>query len=230
MLEKVLHLTCWADILKAKKPDTDEAKTAADLLMPELPFKPGDLDPILSRSTIDAHQQIHKNYVDRTRELVRGTPYADMSLGEVVRRSAQQERDSKLFRNASQAWNHAFYWLSISPPGQDTAPKGSLLDAVNGKFGSIEECRDALVQESSKMFGSGYVWLVQEEDELTVVLSKDAMSPLAEDLRPLLCLDLWEHAYYLDYEGDRKSYVDSGIKQLLNWGFADRNWEGSNEW
>lgn len=230
MLEKALSLGEWAVVLKAKTPE-DEKNTVSDLVMPELPFKAGDLDPILSRSTIDAHQQIHKKYVDRTRELVRGTPYAEMSLGEVVRKSAVQEKDSKLFRNVSQAWNHAFYWLSISPPGQDTAPKGSLLDAVNEKYGSIEECREAIIHEASRMFGSGYVWVVQEEDEPEILLTKDAMTPLAEeDLRPVLCLDLWEHAYYLDYEGDRKSYIDSAVKQLLNWGFADRNWEGSDEW
>jgi Fe-Mn family superoxide dismutase len=120
--------------------------------------------------------------------------------------------------------------MSISPPGKDTAPKSSLLEAVKEKFGGIEECRSALIKEGSKLFGSGYVWLVQENESLSVVLIKDAMNPLVEDLRPLLCLDLWEHAYYLDYEGDRMSYLDSGVKELLNWGFADRNWEGNEEW
>jgi len=231
MLEKALHLDCWAQILKRKEPSDDsEGMTTSDLVMPELPFKPSDLDPVLSSSSVDAHQQIHKGYVDRSRELVRGTSYADMTLKEAVEEAAKKDKDSELFRNLSQAWNHAFYWMSISPPGQGTAPKSALLEAVNKKYGSIDKCRDTIIEEASKMFGSGYVWVVQDKEELSVVLTKDAATPLAEGLKPLLCLDLWEHAYYLDYEGDRMSYIDSGVKELLNWGFADRNWEGGDEW
>lgn len=230
MLEKALHLDCWAQILKRHGSDEEEGTPTADIMMSELPFKPSELDPVLSSSTIDAHQKLHKRYVDRTRELVRGTPYAEMTLPEAVQQIAKDEKDSSLFRNVAQAWNHAFYWLSISPPGKDTAPRGSLLDAINEKFGGIEKCRDKMIEEGSKVFGSGYVWLVQEKDKPSVLLTKDAMNPLAEGLKPLICLDLWEHAYYLDYEGDRMSYIDSGIKELLNWGFADRNWESSDEW
>ena len=229
MLEKALHLACWADLLKAHA-EEDNGTPSEDILMQELPFKPSELDPVLSSSTIDAHQQIHKRYVDRTRELVRGTPYASMTLREVVEKAGNSGKDKSLFRNASQAWNHAFYWMSISPPGKDTSPRGSLLDAVKKVFGGIEDCRESLIEEGSKVFGSGYVWLVQKDGKPVVLKTDDADSPLPLGFKPLLCLDLWEHAYYLDYEGDRMSYLDSGVKELLNWGFADQNWEGNDEW
>lgn len=231
MLEEALSLGKWSRILKQKRgAEEGDELPASKIVMTELPFKPSELDPVLSSSTVDAHQRIHKDYIDRTRELVQGTPYAEMSLREVVRRSGENEKDSDLFRNAAQAWNHAFYWLSISPPGQDTAPRGDLLDIIREKFGSIEACREKIIGVADESFGSGYVWVVQEEDTVSVLLTKDAMTPIAKGLKPLLCLDLWEHAYYLDYEGDRMSYVDSGVKELLNWGFADRNWENTDEW
>lgn len=231
MLEKSLNLRCWSTLLKAQEETAEETsgRKAGELVMPELSYKAGELDPVLSSKTIDAHLQLQKKYVDRTRELVSGTEYADMALPEVIEKLGDT-RD-RLFHNAAQAWNHAFYWMSISPPGQDTAPTGSLLEAVEGEFGGIDECRDEIIRQASTLFGSGWVWLVQEDDKPVVVLSKDAGTPLSDKgLRPILCVDLWEHSYYLDYEIDRKSYIDSAVKQLLNWGFADRNWQGSGEW
>jgi len=203
-----------------EQPATD---IAGRLVMPALPFKMGELSPALSRDTIEAHVRIHKRYVDLVREMVRGTRFEQEDLRSLI--SSGADGNKVLARRAGEAWNHAFYWMSISPPGQDTAPTGDLLSAVRRKYGSTEECRRVMVDMGDKLFGSGWLWLVKRNEEPEVVYGENAAGPLLdESMTPLLAIDLWEHAYYLDYQSDRRSYLNKAVRQLVNWGFADRNW------
>jgi len=234
MLEKALRLKGWASVLSKQDSDesvSEETQKVGELQVTKLPYKGDDLQDILSTDTLDEHLKIHKRYVDNTREMVQGTKYADMELDDAVRILAKKDRDSRLFRNAAQAWNHAFYWMSISPPGQDTAPKGSLLSAVDNTFGGMDECREEMIHSASSVFGSGWVWLIVADGKLQLLTTRNEGTPLAkESYKPLLCLDIWEHAYFLDYRSDRKSYIDSAVKQLLNWGFAEKNFEDQTGW
>jgi len=232
MLEDAFGFRVWSNFLSKEgktEPGGDPTDSlgvkASALVMPKLDYKPADLHKVLTKASLDAHLKIHKRYVDKTRELTHGTEFADMPLSKVVVESGK--KDKKLFQNASQAWNHAFYWLSISPPGQDTSPTGALLDAVNKSYGSVDECRAQMASTANKFFGSGWLWIVRDGDTPAVITTMNAGNPLTEKTTPIACIDLWEHAYFLDYKDDRESYVDSAIKDLLNWGFADRNWQAS---
>jgi Fe-Mn family superoxide dismutase len=231
VLEKTLNLSRWSGfVLKegGEPPDEQDssfgAQKAGKIVLPALSYKSRNLGGAVSKKAIEAHMLLHKKYVDKTRELVTGTDLADMTLDEVVRKTSE-DRNNQLFQNASQAWNHAFYWMSISPPGQDTSPKSDLLKAVNAEYKSVDGCREELIKEAGNVFGSGWVWLVRNGDKAEIIISKDATSPLVkEGLKPLFCIDLWEHAYFLDHRGDRAAYINLAVKGLLNWGFADRNW------
>ena len=231
MLEKTLNLGRWSGcVLKDDKsiPAPDEenlgAQKAGHLILPALSYRSRNLGGAVSRKTIEAHMLIHKKYVDKTRELVSGTDFEEMPLDEVVRKTSE-DRNSELFLNASQAWNHAFYWMSISPPGKDTAPTGELLKAIKAEFKDVDACREEMIKEALRLFGSGWLWMVKEGDKPKIVISKDAVSPLVKkEMQPLFCIDLWEHAYFLDHKGDRGDYINVAVRGLLNWGFADRNW------
>jgi len=233
MLEQALGLRAWSDRLrkqdsegKGEKPVSDPLQMkASELILPKLHYEPTALVPALTKPAIKSHLRIHKRYVTKTNELTRGTEYKDMTLQKVVVASAKDNKE--LFHNASQAWNHAFFWLSISPPGKDTSPIGNLLSAVQKEFKSVEACRNRMKEEAGKLFGSGWLWLVRDGDTPVVLVTKNADSPLTSGVTPIVCLDLWEHVYYLDYQDDREAYVDTAVTDLLNWGFAGRNWEAS---
>jgi superoxide dismutase, Fe-Mn family len=233
MLEKSLGLNRWSgNVLKEQgpvpPPESDMSLAeAGKLVLPALPYKARNLGGALSRQTIDAHMHLHKRYVDRVRELVTGTDFETMPLIKVVRAAHKDDKNGELFRMAAQAWNHSLYWLSISPPGQDTSPKGDLLKAISSEFGSLDDFRRELIDTANKSFGSVWLWLVKEDDKPKIVVSKDAMTPaVVESMKPLFCIDLWEHAYYLDYYGDRRAYIDKAVLGLLNWRVADNNWPG----
>lgn len=202
--------------------DTGQRKTG-DLLLPELPFKPKDLSNVLSTKQIDVHyNQHHKKYVIKTQELARGTEFTDMTLRDVVLKAS-----GDLLNNAAQSWNHAFYWMSISPPGLDVSPKGSLLEAIrSSEYKDVEGLGKRIVEVGSSVVGSGWVWLVCDKDfNLNVVATRDAGCPIRDGMLPILCLDVWEHAYYLDYESDRKGYLNKSVQMLFNWTFAGKNWD-----
>jgi len=228
MLEKTLGLRGWSSLLKQKMPQEEtsppEARPVAGrLVMPKLHFHAHDIGKVLKKHTLDAHLRLHKGYVDKTRELVQGTEYADMTLDEVLKKLKDEK--SELNTNASQAWSHAYYWLSISPPGIGTAPVGPLLEAVSKTFGSVDKCRNELIKAGQGIVGSGWIWAVKNKDKPEVIVCKDAATPYREEgLVPLLCIDVWEHAYYLDYTADRDAYLDAAVKDLINWKFADRFW------
>lgn len=178
----------------------------------ELPYAYDALEPYISAETLHFHHDLHyAGYVAKLEELTRGTPYATMSLEEVVRNS-----DGAIFNNAAQAWNHIFYFEQFARHAHHH-PEGRLLHAIDENFGSVEELKQRMTNAALSLFGSGWVWLAADADGKLYVVSKpNAGTPLTENLTPLLCIDVWEHAYYIDYRNQRKSAVEEFWK-VLDW-------------
>ena len=193
------------------------------IAFPPLPYDQGALAPAISANTLSFHYgKHHKTYVDTLNKLIVGTEFADMPLEKIVKASSGQPEQSAIFNNAAQAWNHDFYWKSLKPQGGGEPP--SVLKAkMNAAFGSVEACKKELANAAVQQFGSGWAWLVLEGEKLKVVKTGDAETPIAQSLRPLLTIDVWEHAYYLDYQNKRVDYVHALIEKLANWEFAAQN-------
>ena len=194
----------------------------AHVLQP-LPYADTELDPVISANTIGFHYgKHHKGYVDNLNKLVPGTEFADLSLEKIITGTAGRGDKSAIFNNAAQIWNHTFYWRSLRPKGGDELP-ASLKHKIEASFGSVDGCKKQLATAAMAQFGSGWAWLVLEGDSLKVVNTGNADSPLTKGLRPLLTIDVWEHAYYLDYQNRRADYVNAVLDNLINWGFAADN-------
>jgi len=191
--------------------------------LPPLPFAPEALEPHMSARTLSFHHgKHHKAYVDKANAAIEGTPLADKSDVEIVR-AAKAQGNQKLFNNAAQAWNHSFLWNSLSPSGGN-APTGALKAAIDRDLGGMEGFATAFKTEAVDHFASGWAWLVYDSSALKIISTHDADTPLAhEGLIPLVTLDLWEHAYYLDYQNARPGFVDSYLANLINWDFAEKN-------
>jgi len=200
----------------------DQPKPAA-ITLPKLPYADDALAPVVSANTISFHYgKHHKAYVDKLNELAAGTPYAEMSLEDVVRKSAKDEKAKKIFNNAAQIWNHTFYWESMSPKGG--APAGKIKSALDDSFGGLEEFKKAFKQAAVDQFGSGWAWLVKGKDgRLGIETTSNADTPIAHGSTPLLVADVWEHAYYLDYQNRRPDHVQAWLDTLANWSFAEKN-------
>jgi superoxide dismutase, Fe-Mn family len=184
--------------------------------LPPLPYAEDALAPVISAETLRLHHgKHHKKYVDTMNQLLEKEPIQASTLEEVVRAAK-----GKLFNNAAQAWNHDFYWHSLSPKRQ--RPAGALLHRLEKDFGSYEKFADAFSQAAIGQFGSGWAWLVDKGGRLEVMATANADTPMAQGIRCLLTLDVWEHAYYVDYRNERERYV-SAILERLNWDFAERN-------
>lgn len=187
-----------------------------------LPYSNDALEPHISKRTLELHHGAHhKKYVDTVNTLIEGTPNADKSLEELIRESAGKARSKKLFNNAAQAWNHAFFWQCMTPDRKG-GPHGALDDQIVGAFGSYEGFRDAFVKAAAAQFGSGWAWLTWNGGKLEVVTTSNAEIPLGNDVMPLLTCDVWEHAYYLDYQNKREKFVETFIDHLANWQFASK--------
>lgn len=187
--------------------------------LPALPYEKNALEPHISAETLDFHYGKHHNtYVVKLNGLVEGTDMANKSLEEVVKNS-----DGGVFNNAAQIWNHTFYWNSLSPNGGGE-PTGPLADAINAKWGSFAEFQAAFNDKAVNNFGSSWTWLVKNADgSLDIVNTSNAATPLTDDgVTPLLTVDLWEHAYYIDYRNLRPKYLE-GFWALANWSFASDN-------
>ena len=193
-----------------------------NLALPPLPYALDALEPHLSRRTVGAHYgQHHAAYVDKTRSLIEGTPLESASLEEIVLASAEQA-DRTLFNAAAQAWNHAFYWQSLRPGGGGEA-HGPIAQLIEGGFSSHSAfCREFMATASDQ-FGSGWAWLVLEDDRLRVTATPNAETPLVRTQVPLLALDVWEHAYYLDYQQRRADYIATFLTHLIDWDFVNHN-------
>lgn len=188
-----------------------------------LPFKEDALDPYIQAKTIGFHYgRHHKGYVDKLNKQVEGKRYEKMKLEEVVQASAKEQADVAVFNNAAQAWNHAFYWQCLKANGGGE-PTGRIADKIKSDFGSYDELKKQLSDAALNQFGSGWAWLVVEGGKLRVQKTSNADTPIAHGIRPLLTIDVWEHAYYLDYQNRRNEYVAAVIDHLLNWEFAGAN-------
>lgn len=190
-------------------------------ILPKLPYDYAALEPTLSADTMHAHHdKHHKTYVEKTNELAGKAGLDGRPLEDVVRES-RRKGDAKLFHNAAQAWNHAFFWQCMAPPA--AGPSSALASAIGEAFGSLDAFKDAFVTEGFDHFGSGWVWLVTGSERLKVISTHDADDTLIRDgLFPLLVCDLWEHAYYLDYKNDRKAFLTRWLDEVANWAFAER--------
>ena len=202
---------------RAKRP----ASSAASIKQGSLPYDESALAPYISSRTLSFHYgKHHKTYVEKTNSLVQGTDLEGFSLKELILESAGRSDLKKLFNNAAQAWNHDFYWQSMKPRGGGK-PSHEVLSLLKSSFGSFDVFQEKFSQMAAGHFGSGWVWLVQEEKNLKVMESHDAANPLTQNLKPLLALDVWEHAYYLDYQNRRPDYVKTFLDRLVNWQFAE---------
>jgi superoxide dismutase, Fe-Mn family len=191
-----------------------------------LPWNEDALEPVISARTIGFHyHKHHKTYVDTLNGLVEGTRYADMPLEEVVRATAGKdtEKEKKIFHNAGQVWNHDFYWRSLAPKSGD--PTGALAKAIERDFGDVKTLTEKLAEAGKEQFGSGWAWLVSKRGKLSIEKTGNAGDPMAQGINCLLALDVWEHAYYLDYQNERPKYLEKVLAKLLNWDFASENLE-----
>jgi Fe-Mn family superoxide dismutase len=164
----------------------------------------------------------HKGYVDNLNKLIAGTEYADLSLEKIITSTAGRPERIAIFNNAAQAWNHTFYWKSMRPQGGGEPP-AALKQRIETSFGSVDACKKELATAAISQFGSGWAWLVLESGKLKVVKTANADVPLTTSMKPLLCIDVWEHAYYLDYQNRRADYVNAVLDKLVNWDFALHN-------
>ncbi len=192
-------------------------------ILPPLPWKEDALEPVVSANTLSYHYgKHHKAYVDNLNKLVAEKKrYEGMSLVEIVMASAKESGDVAVFNNASQAWNHTFYWNSLKPGA--AAPTGAFLDRVKADFGSVDDLKTQLADAAKGQFGSGWAWLVSDGKKMSVVKTANADNPITEGKTPLLVIDVWEHAYYLDHQNKRGDYVAGIMDKLLNWEFAAAN-------
>lgn len=207
---------------KTKKPAKASAPDGTPIAPIALPFAEDALAPVISANTFSVHYGKHyKTYCDTTAKLVAGTPLEGATLEKIIEASAVNTEQKKLFNNAAQAWNHVFYWRSLSPKQQK--PSGKLLDAINRDFGSLDALNTQLADAAVNQFGSGWAWLVAEGNKLKVSSTSNADLPIIHDQQPLLTIDVWEHAYYLDYQNKRADHVKAVIDKTLNWEFAAEN-------
>lgn len=202
---------------------SDQKTGSAPHILPPLPYADNALDPVISANTLSFHYgKHHKTYVDNLNKLVAGTELADLSLEKIIAATAGQADKAGVFNNAAQIWNHTFYWNSLSPKGGGEPP-AALKKKIEASFDTVEACKKELAAAATTQFGSGWAWLVQDGDGLKVVKTSNADLPLTKGLKPLLTIDVWEHAYYLDYQNRRADYVNAVLDKLINWGFAADN-------
>jgi Fe-Mn family superoxide dismutase len=191
--------------------------------LPALPYDRTALEPHISGETIDFHYgKHHKTYVDNLNNLVKGTELEGQSLEQIVMATAGKADKAPIFNNAAQVWNHTFYWHSLKHNGGGK-PSGQLAQMIDQAFGSYDEFKKQLSATSVSQFGSGWGWLVVDGGALKVVKTPNAEVPFTKGQKPLLTIDVWEHAYYLDHQNKRAAYVDAVIDRLLNWDFAAAN-------
>jgi Fe-Mn family superoxide dismutase len=194
--------------------------------LPPLPYAEGALAPVISANTLGFHYgKHHKTYVDNLNNLVKGTELESASLEQIIRDTAGKPDKAGLFNNAAQIWNHTFYWNGLKANGGGK-PTGKLAEMIDASLGGFDNFRKELAATTVSQFGSGWGWLVAEGQALKIVKTGNAEVPFTKGQTPLLTIDVWEHAYYLDYQNRRADYVNAVIDKLLDWEFAARNLAG----
>ena len=192
-------------------------------VLPPLPYAENALEPVITANTMSFHYgKHHKGYVDNLNKLIAGTEYANLSLEKIITGTAGKPEKTAIFNNAAQTWNHTFYWKSMKPNGGGEPPV-ALKKRIEAAFGSVEACKKELANAAVTQFGSGWAWLVLDGSVLKVVKTANADDPLTTNMKPLLTIDVWEHAYYLDCQNRRADYVNAVLDKLINWEFALQN-------
>lgn len=189
--------------------------------LPNLPYPKDALAPHMSVETLEFHHgKHHAGYVKKLNAGIEGTPHADKSLEEIIKSAS-----GGLFNNAAQHWNHSFFWNCLKPSGNEK-PSGDLADALNRDFGSYEKFRDEFAKVAASQFGSGWAWLVSEGGKLKITSTSNADLPLAHGQKALFTIDVWEHAYYIDYRNERPKFISTILDELANWDFVQSNLKG----
>lgn len=192
--------------------------------LPNLPFGLEELEPYISKKTLEFHHgKHHLAYVTNLNNLIKDTDLANDDLETIIRKTAGNADKAAVFNNAAQVWNHTFFWSSLMPSGGGAIPEGDFKQAVLRTFISEEKFKDELKAAAVSQFGSGWAWVVRENDDVKIMKTSNADTPVAHGLKPLLTIDVWEHAYYLDYQNKRPDYVQTLIDKLINWRFASAN-------
>lgn len=187
-----------------------------------LPYKDTALEPYISQKTLSFHYgKHHQGYINKLNAQVQNTAFAQLSLDNIVKKTAASAEHKAVFNNAAQAWNHAFYWKSMKPKGGGK-PGGRISTMIESAFGSFDSFKKEFARSAAAQFGSGWAWLVMDKDTLKVVKTSNADTPLAHSQTPLLTIDVWEHAYYLDYQNRRTDYINAFLEHLVNWDFAEK--------
>jgi len=188
-----------------------------------LPYANDALEPVISAETLSFHHgKHHKDYVLKLNQLVEGTRFLGLSLESLIMRTAGKAEHAAIFNNAAQAWNHTFYWHSLTPKTGDGIPT-ALNEKIRASFGTLATLKEQLAKAAIEQLGSGWAWLVLDGSDLRVISTGNSDDPLPKRLKPLLTIDVWEHAYYLDYQNRRADHVHAVLDQLINWEFAAEN-------
>jgi Fe-Mn family superoxide dismutase len=199
-----------------------KSNESAPHVLPPLPYADNALSPVISPNTIGFHYgKHHKGYVDNLNKLVAGTEFAELPLVKIIAATAGKADKTAIFNNAAQTWNHTFYWRSLRPTSAE--PPAALKQKIEASFGSLDACKKELATAGLTQFGSGWAWLVLDGDKLKVVKTGNAEVPMTAGVKPLLTIDVWEHAYYLDYQNRRADYLNAVLEKLINWDFAAEN-------
>jgi len=195
--------------------------------LPPLPYPENALAPVISANTLSFHHgKHHKTYVDTLNKLIKGTDYESSSLESIITDTANKADKAQIFNNAAQTWNHTFYWNCLKQGGGGK-PTGAIAQKIESAFGGYDNFKKELTNACVTQFGSGWGWLVAQGGQLKVVKTANAEVPFIKGQTPLLTIDVWEHAYYLDYQNRRVDHVEAVIDKLLNWGFAEQNLAGA---
>jgi len=191
--------------------------------LPDLPYEKNALEPHISLKTLDFHHgKHHKAYVDNANKLIEGTDLSNETLENIIKKTVNDAGKVGVFNNAAQVWNHTFYWQSMKPDGGGL-PTGDIAEKINADFGSYDNFVEQLKNAALTQFGSGWAWLVLKNNRLEIMKTSNADTPIAYGVKPLLTVDVWEHAYYLDYQNGRGNYFDVFINKLVNWEFVNSN-------
>lgn len=205
---------------------SDQAQAAPAIVQPPLPYADNALEPVISQKTIGFHYgKHHAAYVANANKLLAGSDLAGLPLEEIIRKTAGDKDKVGIFNNAAQVWNHTFYWQSMKPGGGGQ-PGGELMKKIQADFGGFDQFAEAFSNAAATQFGSGWAWLVLADGKLMVTKTGNAETPLTTKAKPLLTIDVWEHAYYLDYQNRRPDYIKEWLAKLANWDFAAKNLMG----
>jgi superoxide dismutase, Fe-Mn family len=193
------------------------------LTLPDLPYEKNALEPHISARTLEFHHgKHHKAYVDNGNKLLDGTDLAGQSIENIIKKTAGDTAKAGIFNNVAQVWNHTFFWQCMKGGGGGQ-PKGPVAERINADFGSYEKFTEELKNAGTTQFGSGWAWLVESGGKLKVVKTPNAGNPMTDGMKPLLVVDVWEHAYYLDYQNRRPDFLQAFIDNLINWDFVNSN-------